>query len=112
LHYITHRRTRRKSKNAGYAQIISGKSLNLADLVEKEFEATGRISRGVKHGMIKVFGAAGYRHAKRTGRDRILFPTKRKKQYINSDKARRRSSQYIYCPETYNKGLNQGRPLQ
>jgi N-acetylmuramoyl-L-alanine amidase len=68
-----------------YAQNYFRKSLNLADLVEKEFETAGRVSRGVKQRNDK-----GIWVLQATGMPSILveigfISNKEEEQYINSD---------------------------
>jgi len=75
-----------KARMLVYAQNYFRKSLNLADLVEKEFEATGRISRGVKQRNDK-----GIWVLQATGMPSVLveigfISNKEEEQYINSDK--------------------------
>jgi len=75
-----------KARMLIYAQQYFRKSLNLADLVEKEFIETGRVSRGVKqrnHTGIWVLQA--------TGMPSVLveigfISNKDEEEYINSDK--------------------------
>lgn len=75
-----------KARMLIYAQHYFRKSLNLADLVEKEFVASGRLSRGVKqrnHTGIWVLQA--------TGMPSILveigfISNREEEEYINSDK--------------------------
>ncbi|RZM15927.1 MAG: N-acetylmuramoyl-L-alanine amidase, partial [Pedobacter sp.] len=75
-----------KARMLIYAQHYFRKSLNLADLIEKEFVATGRNSRGVKqrnHTGIWVLQA--------TGMPSVLveigfISNKEEEEYINSDK--------------------------
>lgn len=75
-----------KARMLIYAQNFFKKSLNLADLVEKEFTASGRFSRGVKqrnHAGIWVLQA--------TGMPSILvelgfITDEEEEKYINSDK--------------------------
>jgi len=75
-----------KARMLVYAQNYFRKSLNLADLVEKEFEATGRISRGVKQRNDK-----GIWVLQATGMPSVLveigfISNKEEEIYINSDK--------------------------
>lgn len=74
-----------KARMLVYAQNYFRKSLSLADLVEKEFEATGRISRGVKQRNDK-----GIWVLQATGMPSVLveigfISNKEEEQYINSD---------------------------
>ncbi len=75
-----------KARMLVYAQNYFRKSLNLADLIEKEFEATGRITRGVKQRNDK-----GIWVLQATGMPSVLveigfISNKEEEQYINSDK--------------------------
>ncbi|MBL7743605.1 MAG: N-acetylmuramoyl-L-alanine amidase [Chitinophagaceae bacterium] len=75
-----------KARMLIYAQQYFRKSLNLADMIEKEFVETGRVSRGVKqrnHTGIWVLQA--------TGMPSVLveigfISNKEEEEYINSDK--------------------------
>jgi N-acetylmuramoyl-L-alanine amidase len=75
-----------KARMLIYAQQYFRKSLNLADLIEKEFSETGRISRGVKqrnHKGIWVLQA--------TGMPSVLveigfISNKEEEEYLNSEK--------------------------
>ncbi|MEI9810553.1 MAG: N-acetylmuramoyl-L-alanine amidase [Bacteroidota bacterium] len=79
-----------KARMLIYAQQYFRKSLNLADLVEKEFIETGRVSRGVKqrnHTGIWVLQA--------TGMPSVLveigfISNKEEEEYINSDKGQKK----------------------
>ena len=78
-----------KARMLIYAQQFFRKSLNLADLVEKEFEATGRVSRGVKQR-----NDAGIWVLQATGMPSILveigfITNKEEEEYINSDKGQK-----------------------
>ncbi|MBC7949562.1 MAG: N-acetylmuramoyl-L-alanine amidase [Chitinophagaceae bacterium] len=75
-----------KARMLIYAQQYFRKSLNLADLVEREFEHTGRISRGVKQR-----NDAGIWVLQATGMPSILveigfISNRDEEEYINSDK--------------------------
>jgi len=75
-----------KARMLIYAQHYFKKSLNLADLVEKEFESTGRITRGVKQR-----NDAGIWVLQATGMPSILveigfISNKEEEEYINSEK--------------------------
>lgn len=75
-----------KARMLIYAQHYFRKSLNLADMVEKEFDAAGRVSRGVKQRNDK-----GIWVLQATGMPSILveigfITNKGEEQYINSDK--------------------------
>ena len=75
-----------KARMLIYAQNYFRKSLNLADLIEKEFAASGRVSRGVKQRNDK-----GIWVLQATGMPSILveigfISNKEEEQYINSDK--------------------------
>ena len=75
-----------KARMLIYAQNYFRKSLNLADLIEKEFAATGRVSRGVKQRNDK-----GIWVLQATGMPSILveigfISNKEEELYINSDK--------------------------
>ncbi len=75
-----------KARMLIYAQQYFRKSLNLADMVEKEFTATGRISRGVKQR-----NDAGIWVLQATGMPSILveigfISNRDEEEYINSDK--------------------------
>ena len=76
-----------------YAQHYFRKSLNLADMVEKEFETAGRISRGVKQRNDK-----GIWVLQATGMPSILveigfISNKEEEEYINSDSGQDGNSQ-------------------
>jgi N-acetylmuramoyl-L-alanine amidase len=75
-----------KARMLIYAQNYFRKSLTLADLIEKQFEATGRISRGVKQRNDK-----GIWVLQATGMPSVLveigfISNKEEEQYINSEK--------------------------
>ncbi len=75
-----------KARMLIYAQHYFRKSLSLADLVEKEFEASGRVSRGVRQRNDK-----GIWVLQATGMPSILvemgfISNTEEEQYINSDK--------------------------
>lgn len=72
-----------------YAQHFFRKSLSLADLVEKEFEATGRVSRGVKQR-----NDEGIWVLQATGMPSILveigfITNKEEEKYLNSEKGQK-----------------------
>lgn len=78
-----------KARMLIYAQQFFRKSLNLADLVEKEFEATGRESRGVKQR-----NDAGIWVLQATGMPSILveigfITNKEEEEYLNSEKGQK-----------------------
>ena len=78
-----------KARMLIYAQQFFRKSLNLADLVEKEFEASGRVSRGVKQR-----NDAGIWVLQATGMPSILveigfITNKQEEEYLNSDKGQK-----------------------
>ncbi len=75
-----------KARMLIYAQQYFRKSLNLADLIEREFTATGRVSRGVKQR-----NDAGIWVLQATGMPSILveigfISNKEEEEYINSEK--------------------------
>ena len=75
-----------KARMLIYAQQYFRKSLSLADLIEKEFSATGRVSRGVKQR-----NDAGIWVLQATGMPSILveigfISNKEEEEYINSEK--------------------------
>ena len=75
-----------KARMLIYAQQYFRKSLSLADLIEKEFSSTGRISRGVKQR-----NDAGIWVLQATGMPSILveigfISNKEEEEYINSEK--------------------------
>lgn len=74
-----------KARMQLYAQNFFKKSLNLADMVEKEFEAAGRVSRGVKQRNDK-----GIRVLQATGMPSILveigfLSNTEEEKYLNSE---------------------------
>lgn len=78
-----------KARMLIYAQHFFRKSLNLADLVEKEFEASGRLSRGVKQR-----NDEGIWVLQATGMPSILveigfITNKEEEEYLNSDKGQK-----------------------
>lgn len=78
-----------KARMLIYAQHFFRKSLNLADLVEKEFEASGRVSRGVKQR-----NDEGIWVLQATGMPSILveigfITNKEEEEYINSEKGQK-----------------------
>jgi N-acetylmuramoyl-L-alanine amidase len=78
-----------KARMLIYAQHFFRKSLNLADLVEKEFEASGRVSRGVKQR-----NDEGIWVLQATGMPSILveigfITNKEEEEYMNSDKGQK-----------------------
>ncbi|MET0465681.1 MAG: N-acetylmuramoyl-L-alanine amidase [Chitinophagaceae bacterium] len=78
-----------KARMLIYAQQFFRKSLNLADLVEKEFAASGRVSRGVKQR-----NDTGIWVLQATGMPSILveigfITNKNEEEYINSDKGQK-----------------------
>jgi len=78
-----------KARMLIYAQQFFRKSLNLADLVEKEFETSGRVSRGVKQR-----NDAGIWVLQATGMPSILveigfITNKEEEEYLNSEKGQK-----------------------
>lgn len=78
-----------KARMLIYAQQFFRKSLNLADLVEKEFEGTGRESRGVKQR-----NDAGIWVLQATGMPSILveigfITNKEEEEYLNSERGQK-----------------------
>jgi len=78
-----------KARMLIYAQHFFRKSLNLADLVEKEFEASGRLSRGVKQR-----NDEGIWVLQATGMPSILveigfITNKEEEEYLNSERGQK-----------------------